>query len=314
MTQPQHPGFDFTGKQLGEASGVTFRCLGAGRLVLIMPLEERTGKTHDGKADQQQMICDVVVLPNPDGSPQAPVLHGGKADNKGQMIEPDTLQTEITGNGWLISRMMIPYAGMLFILRPLLEQSKRTGRPAGIVGRLWNDPQYNGAWKISGDGHEPTAAELNMANLWGAAVASGQFVNCVPQPIAQIPRQAPAPQYAQAAPQQAPQAWPQQAQPGYAPNPQYAQPQAPQGWPQQGPVNPAYPPQAPAPVAPQGWPQQAPVSAQPMQQAPQGWPQQAAPNGWDQAQQMQQAAQGWPQNGVPAQQYGPTDMNAPTGL
>jgi hypothetical protein len=232
--------------------GITLRCFGEGRLVLIFALGEETGHEF-GKPDapKQFMKCNIIALPDPQSPPF--ITFGGKADQTGRMTEPDTARIDVGPQGTLFSNVSIGGGGMLYILRRALKTN--TGR----VGRLFKDERYNGAWKLTDIA--PGTPEMAAAEAWMTAHLSGTFTNPSPVQIPVIPQQQAAPQYAQPA-----QGW-------GAANQQQA-PMAPpaQGW---GPQ-----PAAPVNTAPpaQGW--GAPVQQNPAQPA-QGWGQQA-PQGWGQ--------------------------------
>ena len=298
-----------------QGGGVTPRCYGEGRLVLIFPREEYTGTAFDGKEPKQFMRCDVVALvdthPAPFPNPSRPsttitppppfITFGGEMDKDGvSMKTPDTMRVEVAGQGWMKEGVSFG-GGLLFDLR----RSQQAGQAR--VGRLFKDHQHNGTWKLTDV--EDTSPEYAAAMAWSQAMAAQAFVNQVPQPIPVVPAQQP-PATQQWGGQPQAQGWgaPQQQAPqGY---PQQAPPQqgwgAPQGYPQQ--PQPQYAQQAPPPAAPQGWgpPPGAPQSAPP---APNGWQQ----HGQQVAQGYQDAAavtqQGWAQQQPPAappqSQYGP---------
>lgn len=224
------------------------RCYGEGRLLLIIPKEERTGKKFESEETQQEIVCDIVALPDP-SRPATPILFGGKANANGTMKEPDTHRVDVGPQGWLATNVVISSQGMVFTLRRVLEQRQ------AIVGRLWRDEAHRGAWKIAGDGHDATDAEIAIANQWSQAFFGNTFTNSVPVPIAGIPAQAPA------------------GQPAYNP---YGPP-APQQQAPAMPYNPGYAaPQQPVGTMPYGYPQQA-------AQVPQAAPVDAPPPGVDPA-------------------------------
>lgn len=216
MTMPNITGTIPTG---GEPKP-TLRSYGEGRLVLVFPLEEFTGHEF-GKKDtpKQFMKCNVVALPD---AQSAPVIDfGGKMNNLGQMTEPDTLRVQLGNTGWMCLNVTLGGGGMLYILRRMLSNGQ------AIVGRLWKDPEYNGAWKIK----DATPQETELAQQWMAAFMGGQIVNPVPLPIPGVPQQ----RQPQGTPQQfgapAP-VQPQPVQTGWGQPAPQAMPQqpAPQSW------------------------------------------------------------------------------------
>jgi hypothetical protein len=226
------------------------RSFGEGRLLLMVPKREQTGTAYESKDPQQEIVCDVIVLPDPT-RPQPPVIFGGKMRLDGSMSEPDTHRVDVGPQGWLCPDVIISAKSLVPTLRRVLDSTTTTGTQQAIVGRLWRDhsKEARGAWKISGEGHEATPAEVEVAAQWYAAASTGTFTNSAVVPLAPIPAQ-PAQGY-----QPAPAA-PVAQQGGYVPAPQgYQQPpaaapvqpqygQAPQG--QQFPANGGYPPAPPA--------------------------------------------------------------------
>lgn len=311
----------------------TPRSLGEGRLVLIIPLREQTGTAY-GKKDEpkQEMVCDLVVLPDP-FRPATPVIFGGKARPDGTMETPDTHRVDVGPQGWHVPNVIFSSGGMIWTLRRVLEQTAVTGQQQAIVGRLWRDhsPEARGAWKIAGEGHEATPQEIEVAAQWYAAMSTGQFTNSVAVPLNPIPQQAPqgfSPygqqvgltpagyQVAQQAQQvSAPQYAPQQAAPQAGYNPQGYQQQAPASTPPQQPQGampygqPQYAPQAQQQYVPAPVPQSAPPAAGPdLSVAPQGVEAETWAR-WDENSRRgfyaHAAAQGHP--------AAPAGMGAPTG-
>lgn len=254
------------------------RTLGEGRLVILIPKREQTGKKYQSEEPKQEIVCDLVVLPDPT-RPAAPIIFGGKARLDGTMEEPDTHRVDIGPQGWFCEGVTIGSGGMVSTLRRVMENRQ------ALVGRLWRDhsKEARGAWKVGGEGHEATPAELEIATAWSNAFFGppGSFTNSAVVPLAGIPAQLPpgvpaygapqaqqspvwnameqgyagaadarvAPQYQMHASVAAGQAMPQQ--PAYAAPQGYPQAQAPQYAPQQPP---AYPVQQQPAYAPQGYP------------------------------------------------------------
>lgn len=276
MTMPNITGTIPTG---GEPKP-SLRSYKEGRLVLVFPLEEYTGHEFGKKdAPKQFMRCNVVALPDPQSAPF--IDFGGKMNNLGQMTEPDTLRVQLGNTGWMCQNVSLGGGGMLYILRRMMRDGQ------AIVGRLWKDPEYNGAWKIK----DATPQETELAQQWMAAYMAGQIVNPVPLPIPGVPQQR------TAQPQGAPQQFGQQPAP--------AQPQPVQtGWGAM--ANPATQQQYGQGVsAPIPQPVFA-AAAQPTWGAPQQPVQQPAF--------AAAAQQGWGAPAQPVQQYAPGDaMAAPTG-
>lgn len=257
-----------------KGGGVSLRCFGKGRLVLVFPIAEETGHAFGKPSEPKQfMKCNVVALPDGAPSIQLPtgpvaplppfITFGGEANNDGSMKTPDTMRIDVGPQGTLFENVSIGGGGMLYILRKALRNGEAR------VGRLWQDPAYNGAWKLTDV--EPGTPEMKVAADWLVAYSTGNFTNPVPVPLQVIPQQAaPQQQYAQQAPPA--QSWPSNPAP---------QPATAGAWGAQVQQN--------TPPAQQGWgaPQPQPVAAQ---QPQQGWgaPQQVAPP----------AQQGW---GAPAQ-------------
>lgn len=225
--------------------GITLRCFGQERLLMIIPLSERMGQPFEGKPGDplvREMVCNVVVL---DGGP---VRFGGSATNTGQMKTPDTMIVDPMPAGWFIPNMVLRGPSMLRALEAALPSQFN---PAGsaLVGRIWQDPAYRNAWKLR---ENPPQAEVDLAMQWWANFSAGRHVNPVPRLIA-----------APVAPQQ-------QVNYGYQPQ-QPAQGYAPQQAPQQ-PYAPAQYDQA------GGYPQPLGGQAAPVQQGPNpAWPTQQAP-------------------------------------
>lgn len=199
------------GQPMGAISGsmdggITMRSFGVGRLVAFLPKHRAVGTKFDKVTPQDQIVCDVVVL---DGGP---VDFGGKANNSGQMIEPDIMRV-VPAPYFLAENVIVAAASLLkSVARGLANPT--IGQPArAVVGRLWQDAMFRNAWKQ----REATQQDMDAFNAWNAQVMAGAFVNPTPQ---RIPGVAPV----------------QQAQPVYAgnvdpwaaqapPPPQYAQPQ-----------------------------------------------------------------------------------------
>lgn len=262
-----------------QGGGPTLRCFGVGRAVIIFPIAEEMGTAFDGKEPKPFIRSNVVALPDQRSAPY--ITFGGEVLQDGVTVKtPDTHRVDLGPHGWMAENVKIGGGGMLYILRAALRSN------SARVGRLFKDPAYNNAWKLTDpDKDEPEL--MQQATWWLSLLQAGTFQNSYPVPINQVPAQQAAPQYAQ----------PQQSMPqintsvaaGHA-MPVQQQPPA-QSWP----TNPA-PVQQPQPVY-------AGPPAQPQQQAPQGWgaPQQVAPA---------QPQQGWGQ--PPAQQGPPTgDPNHP---
>jgi hypothetical protein len=240
-----------------QGGGVSLRCFGEGRLVLVFPKEEKTGHAFGKPSEPKQfMLSNVVMLPDgapsiqlPTGATLGPlptfITYGGEMNNLGQMVKPDTTRVDVGPQGTLFENISIGGGGMLYILRAALRNGEAR------VGRLWKDPAYNGAWKLTTI--DQGTPEYQAAVNWMGAYSTGNFVNPSPVPLQPIPQQA--------APQQQPTAWPSN------PAPQSATVGA---WGAQVQQN--------TPPAQQGWgAQQQPVAAQ---QPQQGWGQPPAQQGW----------------------------------
>lgn len=246
-----------------QGGGPTLRCFGVGRAVIIFPKSEEMGTAFDGKDPKPYILSNVVALPDQRSAPF--ITFGGEVLQDGVTVKvPDTHRVDLGPHGWMAENVKIGGGGMLYILRAALRSN------SARVGRLFKDPAYNNAWKLTDpDKDEPEL--MAQAQWFIGLLANNTFTNSYPVPIAQVP--------AQAAPQQSA-VWNvmEQGAAGY---------QAPQQQPpaQSWPTNPAPAQQS----APQGWgaPQQQAPAAQPQpayagqQQAPaqQGW---GAPQGWGQ--------------------------------
>jgi hypothetical protein len=239
-----------------QGGGPTLRCFGVGRAVIIFPIAEEMG-TGFGNAEPKPFIrSNVVALPDPKSAPF--ITFGGEVLQDGVTVKvPDTHRVDLGPHGWMAENVKIGGGGMLYILRAALRSN------SARVGRLFKDPAYNNAWKLTDpDKDEPQLME--QAAWWLGLLQSQTFQNVYPVPINQVPAQPTAQQQGWQQPQQPPaQSWPSNPAPQ---QPQSAPPAQPaQGWGQQ--PQPAYA-GPPAPAAPQGWgaPQQ-------------GWGQQPAPQG-----------------------------------
>lgn len=163
--------------------GVGFRCFGVGRLIMILPKSDGQGLKYESKTElERQIMADVVVFGG------GPVRFGGKANNQGGMVEPDTMVVDPTP-AWVAENVLVNKPSLIRSCEKALP-NPAIGKPGGaVLGRLWQDPQYRNAWKLS----EPTDADFEIAARWKELVTSGGFVNPVPQKIMQaapaIPQQ-----------------------------------------------------------------------------------------------------------------------------
>lgn len=220
------------------AGGITLRCFGPERLLMIMPKREQTGAPYKGsekQGPQRELVCDVVVLEG------GPVTFGGEANNRGGMDKPDTMIVDIEPSGWFVQNMIIRAPAMFFSLDSALP-GQLNPHGSAVVGRIFQDANYRGAWKMRDN---PTQAEIQKAHDWWARFAAGQHVNPVPRLIAGPPAQG-APQVSYVPPAQAGPPVAEQYGPmgGYAAPVNPAQP----GWPTQ-PAAVVNPFAQPAPVA-----------------------------------------------------------------
>jgi hypothetical protein len=167
--------------------GVGFRCFGVGRLVMILPKSDGQGLKHESKTEfERQIMADVVVFGG------GVVNFGGKANNQGGMVEPDTM-TVTPVPAWVAENVLVNKPSLIRSCEKALPYPS-IGKPGGaVLGRLWQDPQYRNAWKLA----DPTAEDFAIAEQWKALVTSGTFVNPTPQKIAGV---APAQPTAQPAP------------------------------------------------------------------------------------------------------------------
>lgn len=152
--------------------GIAIRCFGVGRLVAFLPKKQVIGTKYQSTEPQDQIIADVVVL---DGGP---INFGGKADNQGNIVEPD-LMTVAPAPFYVAENVVVNKASLIKSVARGLP-NPLTGSPAqAVVGRLWQDPAFRNAWKQ----REATPEDFALFNQWAAMVHAGAFTNPVPTRI-----------------------------------------------------------------------------------------------------------------------------------